>query len=389
MFFEGIYIMSNTDIQKSNVNTKKKKRNKIIALSVICVAVVSFIAVIMIYLLGGYDSVIGTKDGKYEPIKSSKEDSKTVGKIDGFNVKYEELKYVAFVVKERYEALYGEDVWENAEKIAMYKDAFEAEVMRELCDIYATLSICDGLKIKTGSDEVNKYVDAQMEEIIDKDFHASLEEYNEYLEKYNLTDSLNRFKIKCYYLDILALDKMVDDGHEIIKYSDRDVNAFVDYVTSNDDFYRTIHVYFEKDGKNDDDIRFEAGALVSDMKAISDDSARYERMCYFIGHRGDYKEGYVTDTKAGFYITDGVFGDEYDTAARSVEEYGVTLVETEYGFFVVMRMPKEKAHVSQNLEGILAYYYEKTYFDYRSNVAKSLTFKPNKYYETLDILNLD
>ena len=381
--------MSKTNIQKNDVNNKKKKKNKIIALAVIGVAVVSFIAVLVIYLLGGYDNIIGTRDGKYEPIKSSKDDSKTVGKIDGFNVKYEELRYVAFVVKERYEILYGEDVWENEEKASKYREAFEADVMRELCDIYSTLSICDDMKVKTGSDDVNKYVDAQMEEFIDKDFHGSVEEYKEYLEKYKLTDSFNRFKIKCYYLDILALQKMVDDGHEIIKYSDRDVNSFIDYVVSNDDFYRTIHVYFEKDSKNDADIRFEAEALVADMKAISDTGARYDRMCYFIGHRGDYKDGYVTDTKAGFYITDGVFGEEYDVAARSIEEYGVALVETEHEFFVIMRMPKENEHVSRNVNSILSYYYEKQYFDYKTGVADNLKFEPNKYYATLDILNLD
>ena len=382
--------MKNKMVQKTDLATKspKSKKNKIIALSIICVAIVSFIAVLVIYLLGGYDSVIGTKDGKYEAIKSSKEDSKVVGKIDGFNVKYEELKYVSYIVKERYKTLYGEDVWDNEESAEKYREAFEEEVMRELCDIYATLSVCDELKVKTKSDEVNQFVDAQMAEIIDKDFKSDVEVYKEYLAKYNLTDAFNRFKVKCYYLDILALEKMVDNGHDIIKYSDRDVNAFIDYVVTSDDFYRTIHVYYEKDGVNDDETRREAMALVSDMKAMADDVTRYERMCYFIGHRGDYKEGYITDTKAGFYITKGVFGDEYDGVATALGEYDVALVETEYEFFVVMKMPKERDHVSKNLDSILSYYYEKAYFDYKNEVANSISFEPNKYYETLDILNL-
>ena len=382
--------MKNKMVQKTDLATKspKSKKNKIIALSIICVAIVSFIAVLVIYLLGGYDSVIGTKDGKYEAIKSSKEDSKVVGKIDGFNVKYEELKYVSYIVKERYKTLYGEDVWDNEENAEKYREAFEEEVMRELCDIYATLSICDEVKVKTKSDEVNQFVDAQMAEIIDKDFKSDVEAYKEYLAKYNLTDAFNRFKVKCYYLDILALEKMVDNGHDIIKYSDRDVNAFIDYVVTSDDFYRTIHVYYEKDGVNDDETRREAMALVSDMKAMADDATRYERMCYFIGHRGDYKEGYITDTKAGFYITKGVFGDEYDGVATALGEYDVALVETEYEFFVVMKMPKERDHVSKNLDSILSYYYEKAYFDYKNEVANSISFEPNKYYETLDILNL-
>lgn len=373
---------------QSNTKKAKSKKSKIIAISIISVALVSFIAVLIIYLTGGYNGLIGTKNGKYEPIESSKADLKNVGKIDGFNVKYEELKYVSFVVSERYKTLYGDDVWENAEKREKYIAEFEADVIDELCDIYATLSICDDINVKTNSKEVNEYVDAQMEEIIDKDFKGSLEDYTSYLSKYRLTDSFNRFKIKCYYLDILALQNMVEKEHDIIKYSERNPSEFIDYVINSDDFYRTIHVYFEK-GENDSETRFEAEALVADMKAISDDNARYERMHYFIGHRGDYKEGYITDTKAGFYITDGVFGEEYDKAARALEDYGVALVETEYEYFVIMKMPKEADHVTRSFDNILAYYYEKAYFDYRTSVAKSLEFKPNKYYGTLDLLNLN
>lgn len=377
----------NLAVAKSNPNDKKKRKNKIIAISIISVAVVSFISVLIIYLLGGYDGVIGTKSGKYEPIKSTKEESKVVGKIGGFNVKYEELEYITFVVKERYAKEYGADVWTNPEKAAKYKAQLEEDVIRELCDIYATLAICEELNIKTSSKDANQYVDAQMAEIIDVDFDGSIDKYKEYLDKYNLTDSFNRFKIKCYYLDLEIVEKMAADGHDCIKYSDKDVNAFIDYVVGEDDFYRTIHVYFEK-GENDEDTKKEINALLSDLKAIEDNGARYERMCYFIGHRGDYREGYVTDTKAGFYITDGVFGTEYDAAARGIDEYGVAIAETEYEYFLIMKMPKEREQVSKNLDSLLAYYYEKAYFDYRATVAKNLEFKPNKYYNTLDITNI-
>lgn len=377
----------NLQISKGAVSDKKKRKNKIIAISIIAVAIVSFIAVLVIYLLGGYDGVIGTKNGKYEPIKSTKEESKVIGKIGGFNVKYEELEYVTFIVKERYEKEYGADVWTDPEKAAKYKEQLEADVISELCDIYATLAICEELNIKTGSKDANSYVDAQMAEIIDADFDGSVEKYREYLEKYNLTDAFNRFKIKCYYLDLEIVEKMASDGHDCIKYSDKDVNAFIDYVVNENDFYRTIHVYFEK-GENEDETKNEVNALLADLKAMNNDEDRYERMCYFIGHRGDYREGYVTDTKAGFYITDGVFGIEYDAAAKGMGDYDVAIAETEYEYFLIMKMPKERDQVSKNLDGLLAYYYEKAYFDYRATVADNLEFKPNKYYNTLDLISI-
>lgn len=384
---------SNTTVVKK-VN-KKPKKAKIIAFSIIAVAVVSFIAVMIIYLCGGYDDLIGTKDGKYAPIKSSKEESETVGKIDGYKVKYEELRYIAYVVKDRYKTLYGEDVWTNEEKIAKYKPMLEKEVMDELCGIYATLSICDEVDVKTNSKDAKSYVDAQMAEIINKDFGGDIEKYSDYLAKYHLTDAFNRFKIRGYYLDNEAKQTMVANGHECIKYSDKDVNAFIDYVLNEDDFYRTVHVYYER-GKNDADTEKEMAALCTELSDIADKDERLEKMNYYIGHSGsfdghsgDYKEGYVTETKAGFYVTDGVLGDEYDEAVRKIDVYDVTTAKTDYGYFLIMRLPKERSHISSKLDSILKYYYEKAYSDYKAEVAKNLTFEPNEYYLSLDILNLD
>lgn len=378
-------------MKKSDNNSKAKKmtRNKKIALSVILIAAVSFIAVIAIYLLGGYDSLIGTSSGQYDPIRSSKEESKAVGKIDGYKVKYEELRYVAEVVKDRYRTRYGQDIFDDPANAEKYRDMIEKEIMDELCSIYATLSVCDELNIKKNSKDINKYVDAQMAEIINKDFDGDVTKYGEYLKKYDLTDAFNRFKIKCYYLDVMALQKMTQDGHGAIKYSDKNVNEFIDYVMESDDFYRTIHVYH---AKSDDEEKDRSGmnALLHELQMIDDDNGRYERMCDYIGGKYDsYDQGYSTLTADGFYITNGVFGDEYDTAARSVGEYGVALAETDYAYFLIMRMPKERQYVSKHVDDLLSYYGEKAYSDYKAYIASTLSFEANEYYGTLDILYLD
>ena len=45
--------------------------------------------------------------------------------------------------------------------------------------------------------------------------------------------------------------------------------------------------------------------------------------------------------------------------ATSIAEYDVSIVETEYEYFVVMKMPKEKDDVKSGFTKILAYYHEK------------------------------
>ncbi len=374
-------------MSKSNRSTKKQsksKKNKIIAISLIVVGIISTVAVIIMAACGVFDS------GKVKPIRSSREDRKIVGEIDGHKVKYEELKYVTYVIKEQYRAKYGEDVFETEESVAKYRGAFEKDVIDALKEIYATVIACDELGVKPNNQDAKNFTDAQVKDIIAKDFKGDFEAYKTYLEANNLTDAFMRFKTKTVYLDLQVKNKMIEDENERIRYTDANPKDFIDYVVSSDDFFRTIHIYYEKTGDDVTDKAKldEATAIISELNSISDPEERYERMKYYIGHVGDYKSGYVTDTRAGLYITEGVMGAEYDAAARLSDIYGVSLAETEYEYFVVMRMPKSADDVKSNYDRIMGYYHEKIYFDYKNEIIGRAVFEPNKFYEEIDLINI-
>ena len=363
---------------KSNKNNK----NKIISLCVLGVGLVSMITVIIMAACGVF------KTGDVKPIRSSFADSRVVGKIDGNRVKYEELKYVSSIIKQQYREKYGSDVWDTPESVEKYREQYEADVLEALKEIYATLVACDEVGVKKNNSDAKDYTQAQLEDIIAKDFKGDFDSYREYLEKNNLTDAFMRFKTKTVYLDLQAKEKMIADG--LMKYSSQNALEFINYVLESDDFYRTIHVYYEKTGDADKDAAklSEAEAIVSELNAISDTDEKYEKMKYYIGHNGDYKAGYITDTRAGLYLTTGVMGDEYDTAAMSCELYGAAVVETEYDYFVIMRMPKEKSDVQSNFDKILAYYHEKAYFDYKNEIISRIEFIGNSYFNKLDLVNI-
>lgn len=374
-------------MSRSNRSTKKQsksKKNKIIAISLIVVGIISTVAVIIMAACGVFDS------GKVKPIRSSREDRKIVGEIDGHKVKYEELKYVTYVIKEQYRAKYGEDVFETEESVAKYRGAFEKDVIDALKEIYATVIACDELGVKLNNQDAKDFTDAQVKDIIAKDFKGDFEAYKTYLEANNLTDAFMRFKTKTVYLDLQVKNKMIEDENERIRYTDANPKDFIDYVVSSDDFFRTIHIYYEKTGDDVTDKAKldEATAIISELNSISDPEERYERMKYYIGHVGDYRSGYVTDTRAGLYITEGVMGAEYDAAARSSDIYGVSLAETEYEYFVVMRMPKSADDVKNNYDRIMGYYHEKIYFDYKNEIIGRAVFEPNKFYEEIDLINI-
>jgi hypothetical protein len=334
--------------------------------------------------LGVFDS------GNVKPIRSSREDRKVVGEIDGHKVKYEELKYVTYVIKEQYKEEYGEDVWDTEESAAKHREAFEKDVIDALKEIYSTVIACEEIGVKVNNQDAKDFTSAQLDDIVAKDFSGDFEAYKTYLEANNLTDAFMRFKTKTVYLDLQVKNKMIEDGNERIKYSNDNAKEFVDYVVSNDDFFRTIHVYYEKTGDDvaDKQKLHEALGIVSELNGVEDTDARYERMKYYIGHVGDYKSGYVTDTKAGLYITEGVMGKEYDSAARGLDIYGVAIAETEYEYFVIMKMPKNAEDVRKNYDRIIGYYHEKIYFDYKNEIIGRSEFVGNEYYESLDLLKI-
>lgn len=374
-------------MSRSNKNLKnqnKKKKNKIIAISLIAAGLVSTVAVVIMAVMGVFDS------GDVKPIRSSREDRRVVGTIDGHKVRYEELKYVTYVIKEQYREKYGENVWDSEESAAKYRDELTSDVIEALKEIYATVIACDEVGVNVNNQEAKDFTDAQLEDIVAKDFSGDFDAYKSYLEKNSLTDAFMRFKTKTVYLDLQAKNKMIEDGNDRIKYTDANAQQFINYVVSSDDFFRTIHIYYEKTGNAELDAAklSEAEAIANEINGISDTEEKYEKMKYYIGHVGDYRAGYVTDTRAGLYITEGVMGEAYDKAARSCEVYGVSVAETEYEYFVVMRMPKSADDVKSNYDRIIGYYHEKIYFDYKNEIMSRVEFVGNEFYKSLDIVSI-
>lgn len=55
------------------------------------------------------------------PIKSTDEELAVVGQVGGFDVLYEELRYVTINYKKQLESEYGEGIWENDATAEVYR----------------------------------------------------------------------------------------------------------------------------------------------------------------------------------------------------------------------------------------------------------------------------
>lgn len=367
----------------SEFDRKKKKRNKIIAVSIIGVASACFITFVVIALVYGL--------GRVKPIKGTEEELRAIGTIDGYEVKYEELRYITLLYKSAYERTYGDGIWDDEKLSGQYVEKLEDEVMSNLKNNYAVLAACKSLNIDTNMKEADKYVQEQIEKIIDNDFDGSQKKYKEWLSENNLTDNLLRFICKIDYLESLVLNTMIDN--EIyVKYNDKKYDEFIDYVMSDNEYARTIHVFYSKsetDPESDAKKLEKMNEIANDLKGIENDSERYNAMKSYIGKTEEYVPGFTIANIDGIYFTRGQMGDEYENAAFKLPEYGCSeVLETDDGYYVIMRLPKEQEYVIKSVTTLLSYYQNAQLNLYKKAMHGSIDFVPNEYFKELDLTKI-
>lgn len=380
---KNVQAVSNNKGKISEADIKKKKRNRIIAISVISTAIVCFTVFIVVVIAFGL--------GKVKPIKGTEEELRVVGTIDGTDVKYEELRYITLLYKSAYERTYGEGIWDNEESSEKYREKLENEVISNLKNNYAVLASCKSLNIDTNMKEADEYVQEQIEKIIDDDFDGSQKKYKEWLSENNLTDSLLRFICRVDYLESVVLNTMIDN--EIyVKYNDKKYDEFIDYVMTDNEYARTIHVFASKSetdiDANEKKIK-KMRDIAADLKSIESDSERYEKMKSYIGKSDEYVSGFTIASIDGVYFTRGQMGDEYESTTFELSEYECSdMIETNDGYYVIMRLPKEQEYVITSVTTLLSYYQNAQLNLYKKAMHNSIDFVPNEYFGELDLTKI-
>lgn len=361
---------------------KNSKRNKIIAISVLSAATVAFIVFIVLVLVHQLGGV--------RPIKSTEEELKVVGTVDGEEVCYDELRYIAKLYQMSYEIRYGENIWSNGELTTQYRAQLDEDVLSDIRDLHATVSACKSLGIDTDSEEAEDYAQDSVDDIVKEDFDGDVDAYKSFLSANHLTDRFFRYLCEIEYLEARATEAIAGNG-EYVKFGDENYTDFLSYVGVSDDYVRTVHVYL---GRVSGDLEAtekklnKAKDIAAELSAIENDEERYDRMCYYIG-RTDFVQGVSIGTFDGIYFTKGQMGEDYESAAFALEEYGVSdVVETDEGYFVIMRMPKEEDYIKDNGISLLSEYKAAAWVRYKREFQKNVEFVPNELFESLDLTQI-
>lgn len=372
-----------TKTQKAKKEKKQWTKKKKIALGIVLAGVLA--TVVGLVLIFVFDL------GPVRPIRSTKEEARVIGECAGYDVRYEELRYVVNIHKASLDKKYGDEYSKlSNEKKAEYEAELKKIVLNELENNYVVLSLCDKYGVDINSKAVKKHVNEAIEDLVKE--LGGKKEYKQWLAQNNLTDAFLRLTYKVDYLETELLEKLTNNGDQI-KYNSENLDKFVDYVMDSEEYVKVIHIFYPKDEryynfeKDPRDPQTRAKDSLNKLLAAEDDKERFSIMRSAIG-AAPFVQGFSV-TGNDYYITYGQMHEKYESAAFALEEYGVSeVVELDEGYYVLMRVPKVRDEVATRADELVTYYRYAVLKNIMDKQREAIAFSPNEYFNSLTLAEI-
>ena len=283
---------------------------------------------------------VGCSSGS-KPIKPSEQDIKVVATCGGYDIYYEELRYVTMSYKEQLASIYGKDIWTDEAKIAVYLPMLREKINKSLTVNYAILALCAEVNIsieeKAIQESVQEMIDQTVAEV------GGRKNYIDLLEQMYMTDHFVRFTLATDMCET-ELAYVMMDLEQIID-SEKD---FLPWALDDENFCATFHLYIANDaGESVEDNRKKAEEALRQLeegKPIKDMIASV------------YNED-VYETGTPYHFTWGEYEEAYEEAAFALEiGQRSGIIEAEGGFYIIERQPLSEAYITQNLTELLKRY---------------------------------
>ena len=364
-------------------NSKKWTKKKIIAASVIGAAVLA--AVIFAVL------ILVLQLGPIRPIESTEEEARVVGECAGFEVRYEELRYVTLICRKELDEKYsiGYDKLDSSLK-EQYRAELISMVNDKIKSNYVILSLCKKYGIDTDSRDADRYVSEQIQALVKNELDGSTTSYREWLKKNGLTDAFVRLTYKVDYLENQLLEKFVTEKIGI-EYGEVDRKEFLDYVMESGDYVKTIHAFYPHEHPDPDNTAYNARsramAALEKINAANTDEERFSAMRSAIGS-APFVQGFSV-TGSDYYFTYGQMDERYEDIAFGLSEYGVgELLRTADGYYVIMRVPMDEEEVKIRISELLSQYQYATLKRAEDAKREEISFVGNEYFKSLDLIEI-
>ena len=275
------------------------------------------------------------------PIRSTAGELTPVATCGGYDVLYDELRYITLAYRDEYTAKYGEDTWTNATKAAEHLPALTEDVVEALKINAAILSVCAEFGISPDAKDIEDAVQSEMDSMVEA--LGGRRAYRRMLQEMYMTDRFVRYTLTTDLCES-ALSKTLAEA-ELIISSELD---FMEYAMDDENVCATYHVFVSNDEGDDIEQNRATAAEVLDMLKSGTDIKS------LIGSK--YNED-VYAPSTPYYFMKTEYDEAYEAAAFALDIGGISdVVETEDGFYVIVRQPLSESYIAANLTELLQRY---------------------------------
>ena len=292
--------------------------------------------------------------------KSTKAERQTVLTIDGFEVPYEQFRYLVCNYMDTY-AEGKADYW-TAETAALAQDEIFDQCFTTLCSQYATLSLCREYGVDTASGAIDELVETLMSGYIAQ--YESEDAYDAALRESYLNDSVYRFFTTVSVCQQELYYAMLDAG--VIEADDEKLYPLLE----DDIFIRVKQILIQNDpGEDPEANRKKAEELRA--RAVSG-----EDFDTLVGKYGE--ELYMFQNTDGYYICRGVRYKEFEDAAFSLAVGEISdVIKTPAGYSILLRCEKDPDYIDRNRAELCDDYRDACFSLLLEKKAASLTAVPH------------
>ena len=263
----------------------------------------------------------------------------TVAKPDGSfsaHISLDEYRYYFLSYKEAYDG--GDDsYWEENPEI---KDSIREYVLREILRTYAMVSECEKNGLVLTQEEID-YINMENAKFVSSmgdqaSFRALLDSY--FLTPY-LYNTLGEFSL----LGPKLSQHYVDTG--VLLTTDEDIRTYLD----TDALIRCKHILISNDEGED---------IEANRQLANDILTRLNNGEDFDALMTEYTEDPGTESSPeGYYFFRGQMVESFEDASFALEVGEMSgIVESDFGFHIILRCEKEAEHIDQNFAALKSAY---------------------------------
>ena len=327
----------------------------------------------------------------------------TVMTVNGSEVSWDEYMYwlgAAATELQSYYSTYGSELkWDDDcmfDKGITNADWCIKRANETVAEIHTIDNKAAEMKL-TVTDEQKEQIKDQIEQVKsvyctgddpDTEIVSVMKSYNFTLESYNQIMSMNMLYLNIYN-ELYGENGEKLDESKVLQYAEEN-----NYVTSAHILFLNTKTVTDDEGKeteeelSDSELaekKAEAEGIVNELQAITDDSKRYDRFMELMNEKSE--DPGKQNFPKGYCFTSGTMVEEYDTASRELSDYEVKLVESSFGYHIIMRLPTtpdDLVMTGSSPSTLRALAAPEYYQDEVETWAKGVEPKPTSAYKNFD-----